>query len=387
MHGGGFCKNLMCVGGLVNGSTIQYTLQSLGRSKLGWISIGFGKQMANAPMVIMWPNSDGSITLSQRLAPGEVMPTLASNLSRVATLQPALSLTNGTNPKYTFTIPSDGSTQPQIIWAIGETNPESSATDATLLIHNGYGSTTIDLAGTLAAGSIDPTNPAFTLGQSSSGNGTSNPTSGTGGDNSGSAGMPLQTYEKYIIAHAIIGVLGFLLFLPLGALVARWMRTYGAVWFTLHWVSQFVIAMPLIVVSFALGTAAVNMNDSIHLNDPHKKWGVALFVLYWFQLLLGAVIHFFKPRSNTLNMRGRPVQNYFHAILGLLIIGIAFYQVRSGFRTEWPTYTGRGSVGNAANIVWIVWLVLIPTAYFAGVLLLPRQYRQEASARLGARKL
>jgi len=42
--------------------------------------------MADTPMVIMWPNSDGNITLSQRSAPSEVMPTVDKNPPRVASL-------------------------------------------------------------------------------------------------------------------------------------------------------------------------------------------------------------------------------------------------------------------------------------------------------------
>lgn len=45
----------------------------------------------DTPMVIMWPNSDGSITLSQRQAPSEIMPTLVANPPKVATVAPALS--------------------------------------------------------------------------------------------------------------------------------------------------------------------------------------------------------------------------------------------------------------------------------------------------------
>lgn len=47
--------------------------------------------MANSQMVIMWPNSDSSITLSQREASAEVMPTVVSNPPRVASLSTALS--------------------------------------------------------------------------------------------------------------------------------------------------------------------------------------------------------------------------------------------------------------------------------------------------------
>lgn len=50
---------------------------------------------------------------------------------------------------------------------------------------------------------------------------------------------PLLPFEKYIVAHALISMLGFLVFLPLGALTARWVRTFSPVWFTLHWIIQF----------------------------------------------------------------------------------------------------------------------------------------------------
>ena len=54
-------------------------------------------------------------------------------------------------------------------------------------------------------------------------------------------GIPLLQFEKYIVAHAIMMVIGFLFLLPLGAIVARWTRTYSRAWFTLHWVLQFAL--------------------------------------------------------------------------------------------------------------------------------------------------
>jgi hypothetical protein len=52
---------------------------------------GFGTQMINTPMVIMWPNADGTVTLSQRQAGGYSMPTVVNAPPRVATLQSTLS--------------------------------------------------------------------------------------------------------------------------------------------------------------------------------------------------------------------------------------------------------------------------------------------------------
>jgi hypothetical protein len=41
--------------------------------------------MTDSAMVIMWPNRDGSVTLSQRAAAGHVQPTVVQNPPRVAT--------------------------------------------------------------------------------------------------------------------------------------------------------------------------------------------------------------------------------------------------------------------------------------------------------------
>ena len=53
---------------------------------------GFGSRMANTPMVIMWMNSDGTATLSQRRASTEAMPTVVSDPPRTATFSSTLSV-------------------------------------------------------------------------------------------------------------------------------------------------------------------------------------------------------------------------------------------------------------------------------------------------------
>ena len=197
--------------------------------------------MANTPMVILWPNTDGSITLSQRQASSEVMPTVVSNPPRTATLEQSLSSTSGSNPKVVFSIPSDGTEKTgksTIIWTFGTTNPGSSAVDATLTQHLESGPTQIDLSQALTSDSKDPTNPISTIAQSTTSSSGSAPSASTSGDQVFS-GIPLLPYQKYIIAHAILSMLGFLVFLPLGAIVARWLRTFTSIWFTAHWVIQF----------------------------------------------------------------------------------------------------------------------------------------------------
>lgn len=81
-----------------------------------------------------------------------------------------------------------------------------------------------------------------------------------------------------------------------------------------------------------------------------QQLGLALFILYIVQILIGNVIHLYKPKSA---LRRRPLQNYFHVFLGILIIGLSFYQVRTGYKIEYPS--GRDPLPKAADIVFYIW--------------------------------
>ena len=237
-----------------------------------------------------------------------------------------------------------------------------------MTIHNQQGSLTLDLTAPL----------------SSSGS-SSNPASSSSGSSLSS--QPYTTMQKLIVAHAVLLGLGFLVFLPLGALFARYFRTFTSRWFFVHSIVQFYVAGPLIIIGFALGVAAVSQAGLEHLNDDHKRWGVAILILYLVQCTLGAGIHFIKAKpspsrekynggkdSKAWLVRGiddsgrrrRPAQNYMHAVLGLLVLGLAFYQVRSGYRDEWPLL-GRGDAPEGVNVAWIVWVVV--STYFSRFLL------------------
>ncbi|KAF5337670.1 hypothetical protein D9758_013029 [Tetrapyrgos nigripes] len=338
--GGQTCSSLMCITGIVNGSNVDCwycfsdfeassltsvagTLASTGRTP-GWMAIGIimaasvVSLMTGSPMVIMWSNSDGSITLSQRQAPGEIEPTVVSNPPRVATLLESASST--------ITRQSDGKTTQQLIWAFSTQNPGDSAKDATLVQHLDSGPLTVDLTGTVSSGNSSSDN-----------------------DTGGSIDTPLKPYQKLIIAH--------------GVLLARYWRTFSPRWYTGHWLAQFGIAGPIIVTGFALGVQSVASQPGTHLDDDHK-------------CMLGAFIHFIKFKR----FIGRPPQNYLHAILGLLIIAFALKQVRNGYKVEWPK-TGRDPLPKSTDTVWYIWVVLLPVLYAAGLAFLPKQYRQEAESR------
>jgi len=347
----------MCISAVINGSIAQYTLQSTGSQSLGWMAMGFGDAMANAKMVIMWPNSDGSVTLSQRTASGEVMPTPDNNPPRVATLvTTTMNTASGSNPQLVYTVSANSDTQQSVVWAFGTQNPGSTNPGATIQQHLDSGTYVLDLTKPISSSS-NSSLPAAAKGHHQ--------------------GFQLQYYQKLVIGHAILCSLGFLLFLPIGALLARYFRTFSSSWFQGHWIVQFAIGGTIILTGIAMGIGAVASAGAPHLNDVHKRWGVALFMLYLAQCGLGAFIHWVKPKVP----RGRPPQNYMHAVLGLTIIGLAFYQVRTGYKTEWPMATGLQPLSYGVDVLWYVWIVVLPLLYAVGLSLLPRQFSQENAPR------
>ncbi|KAJ7782508.1 hypothetical protein DFH07DRAFT_790896 [Mycena maculata] len=365
----------MCIGAVLNGSTVQYTLTGTGVRTVGWMGMGFGSQMSNTPMVIMWGNSDGSVTLSQRQAPSEIQPTLVSDPPRVATLSTTLSTTSG-NSAFVYTIPANGATTQNLIYGFGTTNPDSSDPSATLQQHVDYGFVVLDLSQSLTG--------STTAGTTAAASSTSTSTSKSGYSNSGSASsgptddIPLTPYQRMVVAHAIFCVVGFALLLPAGALLARYLRTFTPTWYTGHWIAQFAIAGPAILIGIVLGFQASG-SIGAKILDKHKECGIILFALYLVQCGLGAFIHYVKPKNST----RRPPQNYFHAVLGLTIIALSMYQIRTGYNEEWPNFTGLGTVPEGIHTVWLLWSILLPVLYAAGLWFLPKQYKQEDAHRKG----
>ncbi|KAG6830162.1 hypothetical protein H0H92_001891 [Tricholoma furcatifolium] len=278
--------------------------------------------------------------MSQRIAPREVMPTVDPNPPRIATVVDSLTSLSGDNSSFGFSIPANSDTQQFVIIAYGTDSPDSSDPSATLRQHYEFKTVLLDLSqggtGTTTSGSAAPTK-----------------TSSTEHGTNPSDDIPLLPYQRMIVAHAIFCVVGFLLFLPSGALLARYLRTFTPTWFVGHTVAQFWLAGPTIIIGVSLGVKAVTTSGAMHLNDTHKRLGVAIFFLYFVQLILGAVIHWIKPR----NTSRRPIQNYAHAVIGLLIIAMAMYQVHDGFQNEWPRTTGRETLSNGVSILYYIWIV------------------------------
>lgn len=385
-NGDSFCGTLVCTTATVIGAQTIYTLNTtLQFNDLGWMAVGFGNSMVGSPMVIVWPNADGSITLSQRQATAHAEPQVVPSPPNVASLRFDLSSLTGSAITLSFVQQSSGQTSQDMIYALGRTRPSSSDPAATLVQHAVNGQFTLDLtqtvpdipvasasASTSASGSA--TASGTVTGGASSTSALPLPTQSSGSSNDPFGSIPYTPAEKKILAHGILSALGFCFFLPIGVLQARLLRVWWPRWFKTHWIVQAGLAGPFIIAGFALGMSVVADSGGAHFDDKHMIIGLILFILYICQALYGLIIHLIKSP----NRKKRPVQNYGHAILGLSLISLALYQVWLGFNHEWSYATGRDKPADGVRIFWIVWTAVLGGAYVVGLALLPKQYRVES---------
>jgi hypothetical protein len=340
-------SGVMCVSAVSqSNSTTQYTL-TVKQSQVGWMAIGFGTQMINTPIVLMWRNpSSGQAVLSQRQTSRYAMPQVASNPDRVATALQYKTSFSSSQTSVSFEIPtSNGSAS--LIWAYSSNTPSTPSSPSSDIVQH-------DDMGTMQ----------LPLGDSSSGDDDDE--------------VPLTANQRMLVAHALFMTIGFLFVLPFGAIFVRLSRTWipGRIWFGTHWIFQWPFAGALITIGFALAVNVVQKAGKEHFSTTHKKWGLTLVILYVIQCSLGGIIHFIKSKRRI----RRPPQNYLHAFLGLFIISGSFWQVHNGYTVEWPR-TQSLAVPGYINVLFIIWAILIPLLYVGGLTFLPRQYKQERDAR------
>jgi len=192
---------------------------------------------------------------------------------------------------------------------------------------------------------------------------------------------PLQPLEITARNHAILSTVGFLILLPIGVLVARYARTFTPAWFPVHFVVQLFLSGPVIFAGWYYGWDTTRTLEQGHFLDPHQKMGLALLILYVFQLFLGLFTHFVKLRS-PFGPGTRAPQNYFHVFLGLVILILAAEQVHYGLYIEWAFATGNlHFVPESAKRAWIALIVIFWVLYLGGLALVPKQFSRERQTR------
>ncbi|KAH8833608.1 hypothetical protein DL96DRAFT_1577712 [Flagelloscypha sp. PMI_526] len=354
------CNELLCLNATLQGDMLHYQITDMHteeKDEMGYVGVGFGKRMTKSPMVILWPTSNGSITLSQRYAMSHSEPNPSHNPPSIATVSDPISVSWLTDNRTTmsFAIPVHeklfkNASAVEMIWAYGRRRPTpEDDPNAHLWFHYKTGHVVLDLTKQLDQEQLDNSLPGAESGAST---------------DSGSTTLAA--------IHGILLSLGFLVILPFGSLVGRYARSFTVGWFPIHQLCQMWIAGPVILLGWLLGPFSVFQRNSEHLLDVHQTFGFVLFGLYCAQVWLGRYIH--RRRTEGRVKVAHPPLNIFHVTLGLSILALAFAQVRTGItKFEYISY----STANWRHFVFNGWAVIIPLAYLLGLVLLPRQFRRE----------
>ncbi|KIP06003.1 hypothetical protein PHLGIDRAFT_478785 [Phlebiopsis gigantea 11061_1 CR5-6] len=399
-----WCGTLMCVDAVIRGNTVSYEMKAL--NQLGWMAIGFGTSMNNTPVVVMWPNEDGSVTLSQRLATGHVEPHPDPSPSRVATVSNHMDITSDTSPILAFDMTNTGDSVQSLIWAFGVTSPNSTDPSADIEQHLDAGTFSLDLSktgdgdddggdddgksststpsssATSTSGSSSlPVSSASTSSssiQTSSSHSSSTTTASSSFSTSAqSSAVPAfssssqENHHTILAAHALLCFLGFAVVLPLAAVIARWGRTTTNHWFRAHWITIVALGLPTMLPGWALGLVLVSRERHKHVVNEHQIVGVVIFSLCLLQMSVGT---FIRWRSSLHAKQAHPPRNVVHILLGLIIIALALYETFTGIS---HTMLLSSTTKKMLTIGCALWTIAVVAAYLTGLTRLRRQLDQE----------
>ncbi|UZJ57531.1 hypothetical protein CBS101457_006851 [Exobasidium rhododendri] len=180
----------------------------------------------------------------------------------------------------------------------------------------------------------------------------------------GGEDMPLDlssnTYNRIVLVHLLFVIMAWLILAPAAILVSRYGRTLFK-WYPHHRNLQ-IGTLVFFIIGFGLGIEAAT--PAPLGEQTHYQVGVAIFIIVWFQAALGLVAH---------RISGRRWIGLIHAPVGLILFGLAVWNMETGF----SLWTAKGyDSGRAPMIVVYAWMGLLVLAYIIGFAFLPREIKQ-----------
>jgi hypothetical protein len=157
-----------------------------------------------------------------------------------------------------------------------------------------------------------------------------------------------------IVAHGVLAALAFVIFFPMGSILIR-LASFPGLWIV-HGIFQ-IFAYLIYTAAFGLGVYFVNSAPINLLDHYHPIIGIVVFVLLFFQPILGLVHHFqFKKYHR------RTIWSHGHLWLGRIVITLGI--INGGLGLLFATETGffapsRGQIiayGIVAGIMWAAWV-------------------------------
>ncbi|KAL2336205.1 hypothetical protein Fmac_010651 [Flemingia macrophylla] len=153
--------------------------------------------------------------------------------------------------------------------------------------------------------------------------------------------------------HGILGIIGWGLILPVGAIIARYFRHKDPIWFYLHVVIQFV------GFSFGLGTVVLGLRlySKMHAHLPaHRGIGIFAMVLSILQIMA----LFLRPKKDS---KIRKIWNWYHSWFGRLALVFAAINIVLGMQAAGAGSDWKIGYGFLVGIMVVAAIVLEVLAY------------------------
>ncbi|KAK7258504.1 hypothetical protein RIF29_24083 [Crotalaria pallida] len=170
---------------------------------------------------------------------------------------------------------------------------------------------------------------------------------------SGSTGPSSNGLIQMRKSHGIVGIIGWGLILPVGAIIARYFRHKDPLWFYLHSVIQ--------LVGFIFGLATVllglQLYSKMHAHIPaHRGIGIFVLVLSILQILA----FFLRPNKDS---KFRKMWNLYHSWFGRMALMFAAMNIVLGMQAAGAGNDWKISYGFLVGFIIVAVIVLEVLAY------------------------
>ncbi|KXS11476.1 hypothetical protein M427DRAFT_138254 [Gonapodya prolifera JEL478] len=315
-------ESTLCVDVKDAGNGLASITLSITKTNLAWVAFGISPtgQMPGANIMVAWP-SGSSVVISDRKATGRVMPAPKAIQNTVVTSGSYTASTGVftvtfTRPFVTGDTADFALTQgaQNYLFAYKQGTPPAADATATITKH--------DFTDTFSAPLVDFTPSTRSRAATLTGTAASTPTGIVSAPPPSSDYRSGQDpYARYMPIHGLMMVIGWGFFSLLAYFFAA--NTRGKSYFRTHWWMMYLV-VAVTLAAFGLAVYAVQQQDSLHFNTPHKIIGLVVTILVVVQMVIGIVIH-------AIGYEGpRPVRNWIHMWLGRSIITLALVNVALG---------------------------------------------------------
>ncbi|KAJ9099200.1 hypothetical protein QFC21_004080 [Naganishia friedmannii] len=188
-----------------------------------------------------------------------------------------------------------------------------------------------------------------------------------------------STYNRLAIIHASGGSSGLMssvgsaatmLIFPIGILGARGLRILTAKWWWAHAAIQGIFGLGCIIAAFVLGVILNGPEGNFRAG--HRRTGLVLLILVVVQSIFGIAIKLaaktkIQDPDRVRSIKKHPLQNLFHILMGLAIVGLGFWQTWSGFGLIKQTSGGDLITPLVVYVLWGVIVGVVTSLYLAGL--------------------